>query len=46
MYTFSVWVLIDLAVRADSSDNRCTWTRAVRSLPYDYDIASCKELTD
>ncbi len=36
--------LIDRAVRADSCQDLCTWTRAVRSLPYDYDTASCREL--
>jgi hypothetical protein len=36
--------LIDLAICPDSCENLCAWTRAVRSLPYDYDIALCREL--
>jgi hypothetical protein len=36
--------LLDLAICADSCENLCAWTRAVRSLPYDYDTAFCTEL--
>ena len=36
--------LLDLAICADSCENLCAWTRAVRGLPYDYDTAFCTEL--
>ena len=36
--------LLDLAICADSCETLCAWTRAVRSLPYDYDTAFCTEL--